>query len=220
MIIMRFYKKILFWTLGLAVLLMGGVFGMVVWGMRSTTGPRVETYPTPRSALLVIDVQEDYTGPQAKKKYKDGDRIVAASNVLLEQAQANGVLVVYIENVISNPIISILTGGINAPGSPGIATDRRIKKIAGARTFSKGLSDSFSNPNLDTYLRQNHVNRVFLTGLDAAYCVNATAQGALNRGYKVVLFPEALATETRKSINELSADWQKAGALVKTDLRF
>jgi len=216
---MKRWKKVLFWILGSVFLLVTAVFAMLFYSMGPTTGPRIGAYPSPRTALLIIDIQEDFTGPQPRKRYKDGDRIVAASNALLAQAQSKGVVVVYVKNVIENPFISILTNGMNAPDAPGTEMDRRITKVLGARTFAKTRSDAFSNQELDAYLRQNQVEQLLLTGLDGAYCVNATTRGGLNRGYKVTLFPEAIATESGTSIDQLTRDWMKAGAQVKTELK-
>lgn len=213
---MKRLKKTLRWTAGSGFLLVLVLFALVFWSMRPTKGPRIGKYPAPRAALLIIDIQEDYTGPQAKKRFRDGDRIVRVSNALLAQAQAKGAVVVYIKNVIDNPIISALTGGLNAPGSPGTEMDRRLIKAPGAMTFTKSRSDAFSTLELDAYLRENQVDRLLLTGLDGAYCVNATARGALNRGYRVTLFQDGIATESSKSIEKLAQGWREAGAQVKT----
>ena len=45
--------------------------------------------------------------------------------------------------------------------------------------------------------------------------MNATARGGLNRGYKVTLFPQGIATESGKSLDELAQSWREAGAEVK-----
>lgn len=213
---MKRWIKGLLWVLGAVVLVGIALFVMIYASMLPTKGAPIGVYPSPRTALLIIDIQEDFTGPQAMKRYRDGDRIVAASNALLTQAQAKGIPVVYIRNVIDNPLIALLAGGVNAPGTPGTDMDRRLIQVPGARTFDKHRSDAFSNPTLDAWLRQNQVNHVLLTGLDAAYCVNATTHGALNRGYQVTLYPEAIATESGKSIADLAESWKKAGAQVKT----
>lgn len=212
---MKRLKKIMCWTSGSGLLLVFVLLALIFWGMRPTKGPRIEKYAAPRAALLIIDIQEDYTGPQARKPFRDGDRIVRVSNALLAQAQAKGAVVVYIKNVIDNPIMSVLTGGINAPGSSGTEMDRRLIKVPVAMTFSKSRSDAFSNPELAAYLREKQVDQLLITGLDGAYCVNATARGALNRGYKVTLFQDGIATESSKSMDKLAQSWREAGAQVK-----
>jgi nicotinamidase-related amidase len=213
---MKRLKKVLFWTTGSAILLVVVMLGLFFWSMSPTKGRQIEKYPAPRSALVIIDIQEDYTGPQAKKRYHDGDRIVSASNALLAQAPSKETLVIYVKNVVDNPIMHTLMGGINAPNAAGTEMDRRLIRVPGAMTFTKNRSDAFSNPELDAYLRANHVDRLLLTGLDGAYCVNATARGALNRGYNVTLFQDGIATESSKSMEKLAEGWRKAGANVKS----
>ncbi|ACH37537.1 cysteine hydrolase family protein [Citrifermentans bemidjiense Bem] len=213
---MKRSKKIMFCSAGSVLLLVLVLFAAIYWSMRPTTGTPINKYATPRAALLIVDIQEDYTGPQAKKRYRDGDRIVTVSNALLAQAQANGAVVVFVKNVIDNPIMSALMGGINAPDSPGAEMDRRLIEIPAAVTFQKSRPDAFSTPELDAYLREKQVDQIFITGLDGAYCVSATARGALNRGYKVTLFQDGVATESSKNIEELAKSWRQAGAQVKT----
>jgi nicotinamidase-related amidase len=145
------------------------------------------------------------TGP-----YSDGPRIIAATNTLLGRDYR----VVYIQSVITHPIARLLTGGLNAPGSPGIQMDRRLLRVPDAPTFVKYRPDAFTNPKLDEYLRSQSVNHVIIVGLDGAGCVVATMMGALNRGYKVTAARQGIATESGKSLDELSLEWQKLGATV------
>lgn len=213
-------KKILFWTAGAGCLAVFVLLALFFRSIQPTTGPRIGKYPAPRVALVIVDIQEDYTGPQAQKPFRDGDRIINASNALLAQAQAKGAVVIYIQNVFNSPIISAITGGLNAQGAPGTEMDRRLIKVPGAKTFTKHRPDAFCNAQLDAYLRENYVDQLLITGLDGAYCVTATARGALNRGYKVTLFQDGIATESGKTLEKLAQSWREAGAQVKagTDL--
>lgn len=216
---MKLWKKILLTATcaTLVVILLLSVIGY--YALRPTSGPPIDEYDSPRSALLIVDIQEDYTGPQAKKPFRDGDRIVKASNTLLSQAQEKGIPVIFIQNVIVNPILFFLSGGMNAPDSAGTEMDRRLIRVPGSRTFTKNGSDAFSNPELDDYLRKEQVDHLLITGLDGAYCVNSTVQGALNRNYKVTLYPEGIATQSGKSLDELIGKWRKAGAQIKDGTR-
>lgn len=75
--------------------------------------------------------------------------------------------------------------------------------------FTKRISDAFSNPLLDELLIRNQVNELFLTGLDAAYCVHTTAQGGLNRGYKVTVVRDAILTQ--KNMDAVLKRYKKDG---------
>jgi len=209
--------KTVFLWLGVAVALITILFfAAMFFFVRPTRGERIAAYPSPRAALIVIDIQQDYTGPQARKHYRDGDKIVAASNSLIAQARARGDLVVFIRNEIDNLLIATMFDHINAPGTPGAQLDRRLAQTSADRRFVKHRPDSFSNAEFDAFLREQQVDRLMITGLDAAYCVNATTRAALNRGYKVTLYRAAIATESGKSIDELARGWREAGAQVKS----
>lgn len=213
---MQRMKRIMLWIGGPVILALVALLALVFLRMQPTMGPRIENYSSARTALLIIDIQEDYTGPHAKKPYRDADRLVEIANALLAQAREKGALVVYVQNVVDNPLMAFFMGGINAPGTLGTEMDRRLLQIPGGRTFAKNRSDAFSTPELDAYLRKNQVNRLLLIGLDGAYCVNATTRGALNRGYQVTLFLDGIATESGKPIEKLAQEWQKAGAQIKS----
>ncbi|WP_306601837.1 isochorismatase family cysteine hydrolase [Geothrix sp. 21YS21S-2] len=215
---MQRWKKAVLWTTG-------SIFGALAAGVAlilsvapatgPSKGPKIPEYATPRTALLVVDLQEDYTGPQAKQPYRDADRIVSFANGLLASAQAKGILVVHIKNEIANPILKLLVGGINAPGEPGTEMDRRLLQVPGAKTFTKRNSDAFSNPEFDAFLRANQVNQVLITGLDGAMCVDATARGALGRGYAVTMFTGGIAIHGRVPMEALARGWREAGAVIK-----
>lgn len=180
-----------------------------------TRGSKIAAYSSPRTAVLVIDLQEDYTGPQAKQVYKESEKMIAEANNLIADAKNNGNLVVFIENVLTNPVLKVITGGLNTPGSPGTEMDRRLIRLPGTRTFTKLDSDAFSNTEFDVFLRENQVNHVIITGLDGAICVDATARGALNRGYKVTMNTQGISKRNGSSLDKLAQGWREAGAEVK-----
>ncbi len=213
-------KKIVKRALLAAVAVVAGLFllvaGVMWWAMSPTRGQRIDRYAAPRQALLVVDIQEDYTGPHARKPFRDGDRIVAAANRLIENADALGLETVYIRNEFANPVLRAMAGGMNAPGASGTAIDARIRQVPGAPTLAKHRSDAFSNPDLDAYLRRRQVDRLWIVGLDAAYCVKSTMQGALNRGYQVTVVTDGIATESSQSLEALGQGYSAAGATLAT----
>ena len=214
---MKRWKKVVLWSVGIPA---GALIGfltllfLVAPASGPTKGPKIEIYTSPRTALLVIDLQEDYTGPEAKQYYRDADKIISVTNELIVEAQSKGTLVVFIENTFANPIFRVIVGGLNAPGAPGTEMDRRLIRIPGTRTFVKQTSDAFSTPELEIFLRNNQVNHVLVAGLDGVACVDATARGALNRGYEVTMIPKAIAIHGQRPMAKLVQGWREAGAAV------
>jgi nicotinamidase-related amidase len=211
---MKTLRRILLFLLVLVVLVGGVAVAFLVRMGSPTKGPQIAAYPEPKTALLVIDIQEDFTGPEAKKPFHDAERLVRNANALIGQAREHGALVVFIENVIDNPVLKLVFGGVNTAGTPGVQMDRRLVRLPSAPTFTKNRGDAFINPALDAYLSEHQVGRLLIVGLDAAYCVTATTRGARNRGYETVVLTDAVATESGKSLETLTKAWQEAGAKV------
>ena len=211
---MKLWLKVLFIIAGIIAGLTLILFAMIHQMIKPTTGEKIPDYGMKAQALLVIDVQEDYTGANAVRPFKDRETLVASTNILVSEAEKRKMPVVYVENIIDHPFFKPLMNGLNAEGAPGTKTDARIVRIPDSVTLSKNRSDSFSNPKLDEFLRSKKINELILCGLDGAYCVKSTALGGVNRGYKVTIIPEAVASESGYTKQELMDIWKKAGVEV------
>jgi nicotinamidase/pyrazinamidase len=175
-----------------------------------TKGKQIGKYANPRKALLVVDVQEDYTGLNGKQPplFKDAEGQIATINRLIEHASESGITVAYIRQIFDNNAITRFLVGRTIEGLPGTELDSRIK-IVNQNDFTKRISDAFSNPGLGEFLIRNQVDEIYLVGLDAAYCVYYTAMGARNRGYKVTVVGDAVMT--RKNMGDILKRYEKDG---------
>ncbi len=196
-------KKYLLISLA-AIVVVFGVFVVITMKkmFTPTRGAKIAAYSNPQKALLVIDVQEDYTGLKGKQPvlYPNVESQITAINGLIDRASKAGVRVVYIRQIFDDNFISRLLGGRTIEGKPGAEIDARIH-VVNRNDFTKKISDAFSNQQLNAFLALNQVDELYLVGLDAAYCVYNTAKGALNRGYKVKVVKDAILT--RKSMNDI-----------------
>ncbi len=175
-----------------------------------TRGKKIAEYQNPQKALLVIDVQEDYTGLHGKQPvlFKGAEREIATINGLIEDGEKAGMKVAYIRQLFDDNVISRLLGGRTIEGQPGADLDSRIRVINN-NDFTKKISDAFSNPGLDEFLIRNRVNELYLVGLDGAYCVYSTGLGARNRGYKVFAVTDAILS--RKNLSDVLKRYEKKG---------
>ena len=209
-------KKVIKYTV-ISIVVIAVVLGLFVGAvmkkmMTPTQGQKIAAYANPQKALLVIDVQEDYTGLKGKQPilYKNVEPQIAAINDLIDRASKAGLRVAYIRQIFDDNFITRLLGGRTIEGKPGTELDSRIKMI-NRNDFAKKFSDAFSNPRLDDFLIGNQVSEVYLVGLDAAYCVYNTARGALNRGYRVTVVKDAIMT--RKNLGDVLKRYQKEGIM-------
>jgi nicotinamidase-related amidase len=217
-------KAIIVWLV-IMILVAFGFLGFSTWvnAMKNelqapTSGAKITTYAQPKKALLVMDIQEDFTGKNAKQPYRQADILVGVTNRIIDYAHASGFIVIYIKNEYEKPNFLLNDRGITIKGQPGTAIDARIHMV-NQHIFTKGKADAFSNPAFEKFLKDNQVNEVFLTGLDAAYCVLGTAKGGRNRGYQVTVFGDGIATESGKKLTEILEEYQKFGisAISSTD---
>jgi nicotinamidase/pyrazinamidase len=204
-------KKIFLITLAVILIFAAALIFLTAKKMFTpTTGDRIGNYTDPGKALLVIDVQEDYTGLKGKQPvpYKNVDSQIAIINRLVDKASRSGMKIVYIRHLYENNLLTRLLIRRGIEGLPGTELDARIKVVNG-NDFTKKISDSFSNPQLGAFLINNRVNELYLVGLDAAYCVYNTAMGALNRGYTVTVVDDAIMTQ--KNMSEVLKKYEKDG---------
>jgi nicotinamidase-related amidase len=200
-----------------ALLLLGAVaLGLGIWrSVAPTSGPRIEAGRAGK-AVILVDLQEDYTGPNAKQPYPDSARLVSAANQLIEAARAGGWPVYLVRVAMPNDWYHrLMTGGTAVAGTQGAELDARLERTADMVEIVKTKSDAFSNPLLDAQLAARRVGQLYIAGLDAKFCVKQTIGGALNRGYAVNVVREGIATRHGTPLPELVGAYQAAGAVMK-----
>lgn len=152
-----------------------------------TTGPKIDRDTRQSTALIVVDMQSDFTSALTWDR-TDLDRVMARVSALAGHSQQTGAPVIAIRQVFSgwlaNRLNAIFNEGRGNAGSEGIALDPNLNLRPDAE-FEKSIGDAFSSSALNAFLGQNQIGTVVLTGLDGCHCVKNTAMGALNRGYRV-----------------------------------
>ena len=149
---------------------------------------------TENSALVVIDLQNDFTLENGKASacIAQVNKLIPVVNNLAEKFANTEKCTVYLKTEWSNPIIKILTGNSVKKGTPGAEFDNRLK-IYSANIFTKGNKNSFSCSDFVNFLESNSVNHLYLAGLATEYCIRITAENAMKRGYKVSIVSNAVA---------------------------
>ncbi len=178
----------------------------------ATRGKKIADYPAPRKALVVLDIQEGYSGTAARQPVTatPPHGMFATVNRLIDRAAETGMEVAYIRQVFSKNLFVRLHGG-RSVGM--VIIDRRIKVING-NDFDKNRTDAFSNRHFEQLLIDRQVNELFLVGVDAAYCVYYTALGALQRGYRVTVIRDAVAS--RKAMTGVLERYRRRGITIIT----
>lgn len=179
-----------------------------------TEGETLSPAEEDRSALIVIDVQEGLCGscsPWYFRGYaKQSEELIAALNEAVKIAYRSGLTVLYITHEDTDPVVKFITGSRMTPGKAASSVDKRVKIVSDSH-FTKNIMDGFSNPDLENSLRKNKINNIYITGLDAAYCVYRTALAARKRGYNVNLISDAVISSTLKKKNKMLKKYSNNG---------
>jgi nicotinamidase-related amidase len=165
-----------------------------------------------RTALLVVDVQNDYCVPGGALEREGGDISMTQAVVpnvieMVEAARRHGVKVVWIQQ-------TWLRGG--ASDSPawmymkrrnGLHMDRCVDGTWGQRLvdglrpegnepiIKKHRSSGFVGTNLDLVLRSNRIETTVVIGVMTEGCVESTARDAAFYDYYVVLTSDCMASD-------------------------
>lgn len=156
---------------------------------------------TPRRALIVVDVQNDFC-PGGTLAVPHGDEVVEPLNKVIDEFLQRGEPVYKSRDWHPPTTKHFAThGGVwpvhcvqNTKGAefhPALRDDPRITVI------SKGLGDTncysaFDETDLLDQLRQQNVEEVVVGGLATDYCVKSTVLDALKNGFKVKALANAM----------------------------
>ncbi|ASY64696.1 Isochorismatase [Sinorhizobium sojae CCBAU 05684] len=177
-----------------------------------TAGERIDFSQRPNLALIIIDMQEDFTSVGGRYGWDEAylKARIEAIDIMAIKAKKAEIPVIAIRHVYRAPLIRLMIRlfgeGRGIPGSSGLG----LMTLPVEPDFDvlKTRSDSFSSPELEGYLAEKQIGTLLLTGLDGSYCVQATANGALNRGYRVEIVEDAVLSRDQ-------ADWGKHVAALK-----
>jgi nicotinamidase/pyrazinamidase len=167
----------------------------------------------PLTALIVVDLQNDFADPAGSLAVAGADDVVAGANEAVWAATDAGAMVVATQDwhPESTPHFA-KDGGIwpvhCVGGTWGAELHPAFELPADARRVRKGEhgEDGYSGftmrdpvtgeerpTELEPLLRQRGIERVVVAGLATDYCVKATALDAVRLGFDVRLLPDAVA---------------------------
>jgi nicotinamidase/pyrazinamidase len=184
-----------------------------------------KSFNNPQKALLVMDIQEDYTGTTAKPPYpyKDSERLITNVNKIIEDASKKGIIIIYIrqefDGFVGRMMSKFVGHGTAIKGNPGTEFDKRIN-ITSDHCFTKPMPDAFTNPKFEELLNDKQVNELYIAGLDAAGCVYFTAKGALKHGYNVAVIKDGIVLLAESKWDELLEKYKKDGIIIISSEEF
>jgi nicotinamidase/pyrazinamidase len=162
------------------------------------------------TALIVVDVQNDFADPAGGLSVADGDAVVPVINKEIARAQEAGARVVYTADwhPESTPHfakdggiwpVHCVAGTLGAEFHPDLVVDGPVVRKGtngedgySGFTMKDPESDETMPTELAQLLRDWEVTRVVVTGLATDYCVKATALDGITEGFTVELITDAV----------------------------
>jgi nicotinamidase/pyrazinamidase len=165
-----------------------------------------------RTALVVVDVQNDFADPKGSLYVRGGEDVPAAANIEVAAARAAGAFVVYSQDWhpehtphfrIDGGVwpVHCVGGTWGAEFHPGldVADDAVVlRKGTGGEdgysvfTVRDPETGEEAATALDRMLREHRVERIVLAGLATDYCVKDTALDARRLGFPVTVLIHAI----------------------------
>jgi len=141
-----------------------------------------------RTALLVIDAQQEYFAPLGRLVLPGGPAAVARVGALLAWARAQAMPVVHVVHESRRPNPTTF-----APGSPALAIHPDAAPVPGEPVLTKHLPGAFTRTDLETRLRAQGVEQLIVSGFMTQMCCDTTAREAAHRGFRVLMAGDAMA---------------------------
>jgi nicotinamidase/pyrazinamidase len=164
---------------------------------------------SPQTALIVVDMQNDFADPAGSLYVQDGETTVATVNREIDQARQAGALVAYTQDwhPPETPHFAdfggtwprhCVQGTHGAELHPDLIVDGPVvrKGVDGEDGYS-GFSvrdpetGEQGETALDRILREHGIEAVVVVGLAMDVCVKDTALDAIARGYRTTLVTDA-----------------------------
>jgi nicotinamidase-related amidase len=141
-----------------------------------------------RTALLVIDAQQEYFAPLGRLVLPDGPPAVARIGETLAWFRARGLPVAHVTHESRRPNATTFV-----PGSPALAIHPAASPVPGEPVFTKHLPGAFTNTPLEDHLRRLGIEQVIVSGFMTQMCCDTTAREAAHRGFRVLFLADATA---------------------------
>jgi nicotinamidase/pyrazinamidase len=166
----------------------------------------------PRTALVVVDVQNDFADPDGSLYVRDAESVIDVSNGEIARAREAGALVVYTQDwhPADTPHfakdggtwpVHCVAGTWGAELHPRLAVEGDAEQVRKGTSGEDGysgfsmadpISGERSSTGLDELLREREIERVVVVGLATDYCVKETALDAVRLGYDTTLVQDGV----------------------------
>ncbi|HEU4922099.1 MAG TPA: cysteine hydrolase family protein [Burkholderiales bacterium] len=145
----------------------------------------------PDSALVVIDIQNDYF-PGGAMELDGADAAGAKAGVAINKFRENKLPVIHVRHLSVRPGATFFL-----PGTRGAEIHPLVQPLAGETVIEKNFPNAFRNTGLKELLEKQNTKNLVVAGMMTHMCVDASVRHAADLGYKITLLGDACATRAQ-----------------------
>ena len=145
----------------------------------------------PDTALLVIDIQNDYF-PGGAMELEGADAAGAKASSAITRFRNEGKPVIHVRHLSVRPGSTFFL-----PGTRGAEIHAAVSPEGAETVVEKNFPNSFRGTNLESTLKGLGVKNLVVAGMMTHMCVDATVRHAADLGYKITLLGDACATRAQ-----------------------
>ena len=145
----------------------------------------------PDTALLVIDIQNDYF-PGGAMELEGADAAGAKAGEAIRQFRDKKLTIIHVRHLSVRPGSTFFL-----PGTKGAEIHSLVAPKGGETVVEKNFPNSFRNTGLDQLLKDSGVKNLVVAGMMTHMCVDASVRHAADLGFKITLLGDACATRAQ-----------------------
>lgn len=167
-------------------------------------GYRFDRIDPSRTAMIVVDMQNDFVAPGAKLQSTQAHDMVPRLAGTLKFCREHGIRVVYTAHVhcrdgsdmglFDDLYPPIADGSALVDGTRGVEIYGDLAPAPGEHVVRKHRYSAFFGTDLDLILREWGIESVVISGTTTENCCHATARDAMFRNYKVAFLSDVTGT--------------------------
>jgi nicotinamidase-related amidase len=145
----------------------------------------------PDTALLIIDIQNDYF-PGGAMELEGADAAGRKASEVLKNFRERKFPVIHVKHLSVRPGSAFFI-----PGTRGAEIHAAVQPASGETVIEKNFPNSFRSTGLKELLEKQGVTNLVVAGMMTHMCVDASVRHAADLGYKVTLLGDACATRAQ-----------------------
>jgi nicotinamidase-related amidase len=145
----------------------------------------------PDTALLIIDIQNDYF-PGGAMELEGADAAGAKASEAIKSFRDKNLPVIHVRHLSVRPGSTFFL-----PGTKGAEIHSLVAPKGGESVIEKNFPNSFRATKLEQVLKDAGVKNLVVAGMMTHMCVDASVRHAADLGYKITLLGDACATRAQ-----------------------